>query len=239
MGRNDFLSSQASHENIVSFYGAFYHEGMVSFILEFMDGGTLAELVEKCGGKLPENVLGKLTAQLLQGLSYLHKTMHIIHRDIKPQNILLNSKGQAKITDFGVSGELASTQAMAKTFVGTHKYMSPNRITGKQHSAKSDVWSLGLVVLEAALGFFPYGAGDASKQTFFALLMEIVNKPAPQLPADQFSPEFVQFIADCLQKEEANRPDSTELLKHPFILRYKDDPLDLAQWIKEHITLSN
>src|SRR5690349_18485269 len=105
-----------------------------------MDGGTLASLVEKCGGKLPENVLGKLTAQLLQGLAYLHKTMHIIHRDIKPQNILLNSKGQAKITDFGVSGELASTQAMAKTFVGTHKYMSPTRITGKHHSAKSDVW---------------------------------------------------------------------------------------------------
>ena len=219
----------------MAFYGAFYHEGIISFVLEYMDGGTLATLVEKCGGKLPENVLGKLSAQLLQGLAYLHKTMHIIHRDIKPHNILLNSKGQAKITDFGVSGELASTQAMAKTFVGTHKYMSPTRITGKHHSAKSDVWSLGLVLLEAALGYFPYGNGDASKTTFFALLMEIVNKPAPQLPADQFSAEFVSFISDCLQKEEANRPDSTELLSHPFILRYNDDPLDLSEWIKEHL----
>jgi serine/threonine protein kinase len=91
-------------------------------------------------------------------LEYLHKQLHIIHRDIKPQNILINSKGQAKITDFGVSGEIAHTQAMAKTFVGTAKYMSPDRIAGNVHSAKSDIWSLGLVVLECALGKHPYEA---------------------------------------------------------------------------------
>lgn len=65
-----------------------------------------------------------LFLKILSGLAYLHKTLHIIHRDIKPQNILLNSKGDVKISDFGVSGELANTQAMAKTFVGTVKYMS-------------------------------------------------------------------------------------------------------------------
>lgn len=204
---------QSNHRYIVRFHGAFYHEGSLSFVLEFMDCGTFADLV-KALGSVPERPLGKLLFQLLEGLLYLHKSLHIIHRDIKPQNILLNAKGQAKITDFGVSGELANTQAMAKTFVGTVKYMSPNRISGKKHSAKSDIWSLGLVALEGALGYYPYGADD-SKLTFFQLLVrisflsllldllahsamcfqsDIVTKPAPVAPGDKFSPEFVDFI---------------------------------------------
>jgi serine/threonine protein kinase len=113
---------QSNHPYIVSFHGAFFTEGRLSFVLEYMDAGTLADLIK--AGPITENVLARLTAQILTGLEYLHKQLHIIHRDIKPQNILINSKGQAKITDFGVSGEIAHTQAMAKTFVGTAKYMS-------------------------------------------------------------------------------------------------------------------
>jgi serine/threonine protein kinase len=88
-----------------------------------MDKGTLADLTAKAKA-IPEPILGKLTFELLNGLNYLHKKLHLIHRDIKPQNILINSKGEIKITDFGVSGEIANTVALAKTFVGTIKYMS-------------------------------------------------------------------------------------------------------------------
>jgi len=88
-----------------------------------MDRGTLADLMHRAG-PIPEPILAKLTLEILRGLNYLHKKLHLIHRDIKPQNILINSKGEIKITDFGVSGEIANTVALAKTFVGTVKYMS-------------------------------------------------------------------------------------------------------------------
>jgi mitogen-activated protein kinase kinase 1 len=223
---------QSNHPYIVSFHGAFFTEGRLSFVLEYMDAGTLADLIK--AGPITENVLARLTAQILTGLEYLHKQLHIIHRDIKPQNILINSKGQAKITDFGVSGEIAHTQAMAKTFVGTAKYMSPDRIAGNVHSAKSDIWSLGLVVLECALGKHPYEANKRnSGSSFFELLNDIVRQPPPMPPSDRFSAEFVSFIRDCLQKEEDKRADSTSLLKHPFITKCTESDADVSAWIKK------
>jgi len=79
-------------------------------------------------------------------VEYLHKEMHVIHRDIKPQNILINQKGEVKITDFGVCSELAHTCDVANTFTGTAKYMSPERLTARSYTLKSDIWSLGIVL---------------------------------------------------------------------------------------------
>jgi serine/threonine protein kinase len=219
---------QAKHEYIVGFHGAFYCEGKLTFVLEYVNCGTLADLIQGAG-PIPENVLAKLTAQLLTGLEYLHKQLHIIHRDIKPQNILISSNGCVKITDFGVSGELANTQAMAQTFIGTAKYMSPSRIAGKKHSTKSDIWSLGLVVLECALGYFPYPEENV---TYWGMLMAIVNQPPPSPPPDRFSSEFCSFISQCLQKEEENTPDCSTLLTHPWIKKHATSDINVAEWIR-------
>lgn len=178
-----------------------------------MDRGTIVDLIEKAG-PIPESYLGRISYDIICGLEYLHKTLHLIHRDIKPQNILLSSEGVVKLTDFGVSGEIANTAAFARTFVGTVKYMSPARIKGNPHSAKSDIWSLGLVVLECALGKYPYG-DDISN--FFDFLKKVVSVPVPTPPEDQFTPEFCHFINLCLQKEEENLPASSTLLAHPWI----------------------
>jgi len=206
------LHNSQDHPFIVGFYGAFYSESKLSFLLEYMDCGTLADIIKP--GPIPEKVIGKLAAQLLTGLQYLHRELHIIHRDIKPHNILVNSQGILKITDFGVSGELAHTQAMAKTFIGTVKYMSPNRIRGQPHSASSDIWSLGLTIAEAALGYYPYGHTEGL--TFFQSLQQIANTPAPELPPDKFSPEFCSFIKDCLQKEEEKKTRYYHVIKPPI-----------------------
>jgi len=105
-------------------------------------------------GKIDINVVCMVAHSVLEGLTYLYDVHRIIHRDIKPSNILLNSKGSIKLCDFGVSGELINS--IANTFVGTSIYMSPERIQGAEYSVKSDVWSLGITLIELAYGRFPF-----------------------------------------------------------------------------------
>jgi len=148
---------------IVDFYGAFFQEGAVYICMEFMDGGSIDKLY---GDGVPEGVLRKITLATTQGLKSLKDEHNIIHRDVKPTNILMNTKGQIKICDFGVSGNLVAS--IAKTNIGCQSYMAPERISsggiaqaganpgGGTYSVQSDIWSLGLTIIECALGRYPY-----------------------------------------------------------------------------------
>ncbi|KAA1077085.1 MAP kinase kinase (MEK) [Puccinia graminis f. sp. tritici] len=138
---------------IVSFYGAYLQDPHICMCMEFMDKSSLDNIYKKTG-PIPEPVLGKITVAVVSGLNYLYDSHRIIHRDVKPSNVLFNSQGQVKICDFGVSGELINS--IADTFVGTSTYMSPERIQGAQYTVKSDVWSLGITLIELALGRFPF-----------------------------------------------------------------------------------
>lgn len=139
---------------IVGFYGAFYNDGEISICMEHMDGGSL-DLVQKRAkhGRIPENILGKVTVAVLKGLSYLRDKHQIMHRDVKPSNILVNSRGEIKMCDFGVSGQLIDS--MANSFVGTRSYMSPERLQGTHYTVQSDIWSMGLSLVEMAIGRYP------------------------------------------------------------------------------------
>jgi len=121
-----------------------------------MEGGSLADVLHAAqltgSGPLSELVIGKLAARVLASLNYLHRERHQVHRDMKPGNILLNCRGEIKISDFGLSAELDSTKEMCATFIGTHAYMSPERLGGKPYSFASDIWSLGITLVECALG---------------------------------------------------------------------------------------
>jgi mitogen-activated protein kinase kinase 1 len=224
-------------EFVVTFYDAFYSEGSISIALEFMDGGSLADLLRACGS-IPERILAKITTQVLKGLAYLHKSLHLIHRDIKPSNLLMNTKGELKIADFGVSGQLAHTMSKAVSWVGTVTYMSPERISGRSYSYDSDIWSLGLTLVECALGRYPYpnNAGGGEQMGFWELLDFIVKAPAPSLPPDKCSPELCAFVAACLQKEPEERPTAHQLLDHPFITKYANDTFDMAEWVQRFVT---
>ena len=148
---------------IVDFYGAFFQEGAVYICMEFMDGGSIDKLY---GDGVPENVLRKITLATTMGLKSLKDEHNIIHRDVKPTNILMNTRGQIKICDFGVSGNLVAS--IAKTNIGCQSYMAPERISsggvaqaganpgGGTYSVQSDIWSLGLTIIECALGRYPY-----------------------------------------------------------------------------------
>lgn len=128
-------------------------EGKINIALEFMDAGSLAQILTKIS-KISEVILGMITVQILNGLVYLHKR-HVMHRDIKPANILFNLGGVVKLADFGVSGQLDNTADLKTTFVGTLIYMSPERLEGKAYQLDTDLWSLGIILLECATGKCP------------------------------------------------------------------------------------
>ncbi|CAM9437057.1 unnamed protein product, partial [Laminaria digitata] len=193
----------------------------LSLVVEYMDGGSLQDLVDK-GGCQDEGTLAHMSLQTLRGLAFVH-ACKLIHRDIKPANVLLNTKGELKIADFGLARTLAGTgEAAVKslhrahTFVGTVTYMSPERINGDSYSFSSDVWSMGMMLLTTALGKLPL----ETKNGYWGVLHSIRDADAPTLPKDgSWSPEFREFIALCLEKDPARRPDCSTLMETAFIRR--------------------
>ncbi|KAI0322402.1 kinase-like domain-containing protein [Amylostereum chailletii] len=164
-------------EYIISFYGAFLSDPNICICMEFMDKGSLDGIYKRIGA-IDIDVVARVALAVLEGLTYLYDVHRIIHRDIKPSNILFNSKGQIKICDFGVSGELINS--IADTFVGTSTYMSPERIQGAQYTVKSDVWSLGISLIELALGRFPFA--DSSSDDDDSDLSEFEGTLSPSRP---------------------------------------------------------
>lgn len=150
--REMHVLNDCNFAHIVGFYGSFHTDGEISICMEYMDAGSL-DLILKKAGRIPEKILGKITLAVLKGLSYLRDKHAIMHRDVKPSNILINSSGEIKICDFGVSGQLIDS--MANSFVGTRSYMSPERLQGRHYSVQSDIWSLGLSLVEMAIGMYP------------------------------------------------------------------------------------
>ncbi|KAM7278182.1 hypothetical protein ACFE04_005316 [Oxalis oulophora] len=216
-------------DGLVEFHGAFYtpDSGQISIALEYMDGGSLADILRR-QIKIPEPVLSSMFKKLLQGLNYLHGVRYLVHRDIKPANLLINLKGEPKITDFGISAGLESSIAMCATFVGTVTYMSPERIRNENYSYPADIWSLGLALLECSAGEFPYTASEGAVN----LMLQILDDPSPSPSKQKFSPEFCSFVDVCLQKDPDARPSAEQLLSHPFITKHANTGVDLAAFVR-------
>ncbi|KUM66243.1 hypothetical protein ACN42_g830 [Penicillium freii] len=214
---------------IIDFYGAFFQEGAVYMCVEFMDGGSIDKLYE---GGVPENILRKVALSTIMGLKSLKEDHNIIHRDVKPTNVLVNSKGQVKICDFGVSGNLVSS--IAKTNIGCQSYMAPERIAGGgmqqsgapsagTYSVQSDIWSLGLSIIECAMGRYPYP--PETFNNIFSQLHAIVHGDPPTLP-EGFSEEAHAFVRACLDKNPKNRPTYNMLLRHPWLAPLMQPPTE-------------
>ncbi|KAJ6949492.1 hypothetical protein NC651_003471 [Populus alba x Populus x berolinensis] len=204
------LCEAPCYEGLVEFHGAFYtpDSGQISIALEYMDGGSLADIL-RLRKRIPEPVLSHMFQKLLIGLSYLHGVRHLVHRDIKPANLLVNLKGEPKITDFGISAGLENSVAMCATFVGTVTYMSPERIRNDSYSYPADIWSLGLALFECGTGEFPYTANEG----LVNLMLQILEDPSPSPSKNNFSPEFCSFIDACLQKDPDTRPTAEQVNK--------------------------
>ncbi|XP_053215027.1 dual specificity mitogen-activated protein kinase kinase 6-like [Panonychus citri] len=181
---------------------------------------------------IPENVLGKMAYCIVKALHHLHG-IQIIHRDVKPSNVLINRLGQVKLCDFGISGPLVNS--VAKTMeVGCKPYMAPERINPPSNTSgydiRSDVWSLGMSMLELAIGQFPY---HFDRNNFFNLLKKICTEEPPKLPPNRYSLDCEDFIHKCLQKNYKERPSYAMLLEHRFLIKHMNE--DISDYVSSVI----
>lgn len=203
---------RASSDAIVSLYKASVTDGTISLVLEYMDGGSLRDMLVQ-GGRLPAVALRPIAAAMLRALAYLHSRLHVVHRDVKPANVLVNRAGEAKLADLGVSSQLADSLANCQSWVGTMKFMSPERLRGEPYSYCSDTWSLGLSLFECVTGAFPYQCDG--KPCFWDLLDNIVHQDPPTIEADH-DEGIRDLVSRCLKKDPQSRPLPSSLLSHPF-----------------------
>lgn len=208
---------QCECDNIVRCCGYFIKESEVWICMELMT--TCFDKLLKARKKpLPEKFLGAIASSAVKALYYLKENHNIIHRDVKPSNILINDQGQIKLCDFGISGRLIDSLAKTRA-AGCIPYMAPERIDLKQSSydVRADVWSLGITLYELATGRSPY----ADCLTDFDILVKVVNDVPPSLPEDmEFSVEFRDFISSCLIKDCEKRPKYKQLIEHDFIKQH-------------------
>ncbi|GAB5372217.1 hypothetical protein AAMO2058_001646500 [Amorphochlora amoebiformis] len=227
---------------VASLIGAFFRDGAIFICIEYLDSGSLEDILKVSTFPIP--AIRVATRQLIAGLVAMHGLRHM-HRDIKPANICLNSKGEVKFTDFGIAREIKETVGVAKTFVGTCTYMSPERIQGNEYSYNSDIWSLGLTLLQCVVGRYPYSVNGV----YIDLMQQIVQDPAPSFSKsekDNTAPagvrklreDFRDFITKSLQKDPNKRFQAKTLQAHPFI-KVKDEKMregekkKFASWISK------
>jgi serine/threonine-protein kinase 24/25/MST4 len=178
---------------ITRYHGAFLCGSKLWIIMDYAGGGSLRSIIKS--GVFNEAAIGVIMAQVLNALVYLHKSASIIHRDIKAANILLTEDGSVKLCDFGVAGQLSQSILRRNSFVGTPYWISPEIIKRSQYDYKTDIWSLGITVIELATGNPPFSNYDPRQ----AILLIANSKPA-RLDGN-FSVALKEFVALCLQED--------------------------------------
>lgn len=215
---------------IVQCLGCFITDSEVWICMELMST-CFDKLLKRLSTSIPEPVIGKVTLATVRALHYLKENHDVIHRDVKPSNILLDNRGNVKLCDFGISGHLVNSKANTKN-AGCTAYLAPERINPPDprkpdYDIRADVWSLGITLLELATGSFPYPGCNSD----FEVLSRVLQDEPPSLPVTaNFSQEFRDFTQACLSKDYKVRPKYKKLLEHPFLRHYMEENVDVASW---------
>ncbi|MFH4978610.1 hypothetical protein AB6A40_005319 [Gnathostoma spinigerum] len=207
------IMQQCDSKYVVKYYGSYFKNSDLWIVMEYCGAGSVSDIMRLRRKTLNELEIAAVTRDVIKGLRYLHN-LKKIHRDIKAGNILLNMEGHAKLADFGVAGQLTDTMAKRNTIIGTPFWMAPEVIQEIGYDTKADIWSLGITTMEMAEGRPPHADIHPMRAIFM-----IPTKPPPTLRnIDEWSPEFVDFIAQCLVKNPEDRKSAKQLLEHSFIL---------------------
>ncbi|XP_048834554.1 mitogen-activated protein kinase kinase kinase kinase 4 isoform X3 [Brienomyrus brachyistius] len=236
----NMLKKYSHHRNIATYYGAFIkksppgHDDQLWLVMEFCGAGSITDLVKNTkGNSLKEDWIAYISREILRGLAHLH-AHHVIHRDIKGQNVLLTENAEVKLVDFGVSAQLDRTVGRRNTFIGTPYWMAPEVIACDEnpdatYDYRSDLWSCGITAIEMAEGAPPLCDMHPMRALFL-----IPRNPPPRLKSKKWSKKFFSFIESCLVKNYMQRPPTEQLLKHPFI-RDQPNERQVRIQLKDHI----
>ena len=188
------------HPNVVNVYDVGQDRGLYYMVMELVEGITLKDYIEKKGKLSPKETVS-ISIQMVTGLQAAHN-QHIVHRDIKPQNIIISKDGKVKVTDFGIARATTSTQTISTSVMGSVHYTSPEQARGGVVDQKSDIYSIGITMYEMVTGHVPFD-GDSTVTVALKHLQEEITSPAEEVPDLPYSLECI--IMKCTQKNPAMR----------------------------------
>eukprot|EP01104_Vermistella_antarctica_P011315 TRINITY_DN314_c7_g1_i1.p1 TRINITY_DN314_c7_g1~~TRINITY_DN314_c7_g1_i1.p1 ORF type:complete len:817 (+),score=277.80 TRINITY_DN314_c7_g1_i1:241-2451(+) len=213
------ILKKCRNDLVVRYFGCCYKEEKLWILMDYCGAGAVCDIYKKIKPvhkTFIEDEIAAIIVSVLEGLVYLH-SIGTIHRDLKSGNILINSEGDIKIADFGVSAELGNA-VKATTTIGTPLFMSPEVIDGSKYDSQADIWSLGITAIEMADGVPPHFDEHIMRAMF---QISSGDPPTLKTPAD-WSDNFNDFLRQCLCKDPEQRPTAATLLSHPFIIETLD-----------------
>jgi eukaryotic-like serine/threonine-protein kinase len=197
------MAASLSHPNLVAVYDVGEEDGLPYIVMEYVEGETVADVIARTGGMRPERAVD-LLLQVCAGLQHAHAS-GLVHRDIKPQNLLVRSDGVVKIADFGIARMLEATRLTeAGTVLGTAAYLAPEQAAGEPVTAAADIYSLGAVAYELLSGRTPY--------EFQSLADFALEQRQPPRPLDGVPPDLERAVLRALELGPADRPRSASEL---------------------------
>jgi len=205
------IYKELHHERIVQYMGHDTLAGSLYIYLEYMPGGSVTQVLGQFGA-FDESLITTYTRDLLEGLEYLHtRDPVVLHRDVKGANILVGLDCRVKLSDFGCSKRTADT--LSQSLRGSIPWMAPEVIQQTGYGRRSDVWSLGCVVIEMATAQHPWGSFDNPMAAMVKIGMSAATPPLPSCVSELCQ----NFISLCVQRDKNLRPTATECLKHEFV----------------------
>jgi len=202
--------SGVQHPNTLRYYTCYRKENDVWIVMEICDIGSVLDILNKTDNGLEESCIAAITAQVLRGLDYLHSEAKTIHRDIKSANLLVNSKGEVKIADYGTAAE---ADVPRTTVIGSSYWMAPETIDQRGYDSKADIWSLGITLIEMAEKDPPFFKLEPHE-----VVRAIVQQSPPTLKNPSgWTLEFRDVVKVCLNRDPKKRASAAALLQHPWI----------------------
>eukprot|EP00514_Thraustochytrium_sp_LLF1b_P011789 CAMPEP_0184560400 /NCGR_PEP_ID=MMETSP0199_2-20130426/46916_1 /TAXON_ID=1112570 /ORGANISM="Thraustochytrium sp., Strain LLF1b" /LENGTH=1154 /DNA_ID=CAMNT_0026957701 /DNA_START=181 /DNA_END=3645 /DNA_ORIENTATION=+ len=210
-----------SHPNVVRFYDAYYSNsaGTTSLVFEYLQSGSLQDLMDKKVA-IPQDRLERIALHSLRGLEYLHQK-NVIHRDVKPSNILVSRSGTVKLADFGISRDTEDNGGVCCTYTGTLQYMSPERVQTRGYTTKADIWSFSLTILNCA----NCDAPQKGEKNYWNIREKIITDGFGEFPPNVDN-DFATVLQTGLKSDPEERKSAKQMLESKAFCRIAEAECD-------------